>query len=40
MPQVQRISLKAQVYEIIRQKILNQEYALGEKLNIDIIAIG
>ena len=38
MPQVQRISLKAQVYEIIRQKILNQEYALGEKLNIDIIA--
>lgn len=38
MAQLQRISLKAQVYEIIRQKILNQEYALGEKLNIDIIA--
>lgn len=38
MPQVQRISLKAQVYEIIRQKILHQEYALGEKLNIDTIA--
>lgn len=31
MPQLQRLSLKAQVYEIIRQKILQQEYALGEK---------
>lgn len=38
MPQLQRLSLKAQVYEIIRQKILQQEYALGEKLNIDTIA--
>ena len=38
MPQLQRLSLKAQVYEIIRQKILQQEYALGEKINIDTVA--
>lgn len=38
MPQLQRLSLKAQVYEIIRQKILQQEYELGEKINIDTIA--
>lgn len=38
MPQLQRTSLKTQVYEIIRQKILQQEYKLGEKLNIDTLA--
>ena len=38
MPQLQRLSLKAQVYEIIRQKILQQEYALCEKINIDTVA--
>lgn len=38
MPRLKKISLKAQVYEIIRQKILHQEYALGEKINIDTLA--
>ncbi len=35
---LKKTSLKTQVYEIIRQKILQQEYALGEKINIDTLA--
>lgn len=38
MPMLKKTSLKAQVYEIIRQKILQQKYALGEKINIDTLA--
>ena len=38
MAELQRVSLKVQVYRILREKILHQEYALGEKINIDTLA--
>lgn len=34
----QKTTMKEQVYEIIREMILSQEYQLGEKINIDMLA--
>ena len=33
-----KATIKDQVYEIIREMILRQEYRLGEKINIDTLA--
>lgn len=33
-----KATIKDQVYEIIKEKILSQEYQLGEKINIDTLA--
>ncbi len=38
MPELQKTSLKMQVYRILRQKILQQKYVLGEKINIVTLA--
>lgn len=35
MSEIIKQSMKNQVYDIIRKKILNQEFKLGEKINID-----
>ena len=32
-----KTSIKQQVYEIIKEKIINQEYALGEQINIKLL---
>ena len=31
---IQRITVKDQIYEIVREKILTQEYELGSKINM------
>lgn len=33
-----KVTIKEQVYEIIKEMILSQEYQLGEKINIDTLA--
>ena len=38
MDTVSRITIKEQVYNVIKQKILHQKYQLGEKINIDALA--
>ena len=38
MDAVSRITIKEQVYNVIKQKILHQQYQLGEKINIDALA--
>jgi DNA-binding GntR family transcriptional regulator len=35
---IQKSTMKDQVYEIIKEMILNQTYQLGEKINIDTLA--
>ena len=37
MADVIKTSIKQQVYEIIKEKIINQEYALGEQINIKLL---
>ena len=37
MSDVIKTSIKQQVYEIIKEKIINQEYALGEQINIKLL---
>ena len=38
MDAVSRITIKEQVYNVIKHKILHQHYQLGEKINIDALA--
>ena len=38
MDTVSRTTIKEQVYNVIKQKILHQKYQLGEKINIDALA--
>lgn len=38
MDAVSRITIKEQVYNVIKYKILHQHYQLGEKINIDALA--
>lgn len=38
MDVVSRITIKEQVYNVIKHKILHQQYQLGEKINIDALA--
>ena len=38
MSVVNKTTIKEQVYNVIKHKILHQEYQLGEKINIDALA--
>lgn len=39
MGAVSRVTIKEQVYNVIKHKILHQQYQLGEKINIDALAV-
>lgn len=39
MGAVSRTTIKEQVYNVIKHKILHQQYQLGEKINIDALAV-